>query len=92
MSKIEYFKYTDNNKNALELSTECACIYCSKKFTSEEIYEWTDNGTTAICPYCSVDSIVPNALIFYTEADLKLWYQQGFSQCHSIDTLLLNDI
>lgn len=76
-----YFKYTTLNRSALNKSTECACIYCLKKFNPAEIEEWCwDYDTigisqqdTAICPHCNVDTIVPNILISYTDDNLILW-------------------
>ena len=32
--------------------------YCLKLYSPEKIIEWTDNRRTAICPYCSVDSVI----------------------------------
>ena len=72
---LEYINYVTKNKNALNESTECACIYC-KKYHPSKITEW-DNDT-AICTYCSVDAIVPNITFKYTDYDLLKWYCQGF--------------
>ncbi len=34
------------------------CYYCKRIFSPSEITEWTDDGNTAICPYCGVDSVI----------------------------------
>lgn len=43
-------------------STRCGCYYCLATFAPFEIVEWTDfvdgEGQTAICPRCSVDSVL----------------------------------
>ena len=84
----DYFKYTKLNRRALTDSTECACIHCFKKFSPSKIINWCSDinelgiyqANTAICPYCKIDSVVPNALINYTEDDLRRWHQYGFSK------------
>ena len=82
-SKLDYIEYVTSNKTALQESTECACVYCLNKFDPREIKEWCyeknmNDATTAICPYCGIDSIVPNKLINYTDNDLIKWNYQGF--------------
>jgi hypothetical protein len=82
--KLEYMKYVTSNKTALSESTECGCVYCLKRFNPNEIVEWCcerdENAeNSALCPYCGIDSIVPNKLIDYTDNDLKKWHNQGFS-------------
>jgi hypothetical protein len=49
------------NKEVLGATEWCGCYYCITVFRTSEIREWTDNGETAICPYCGVDAVVPNA-------------------------------
>ncbi|CAH6421450.1 Hypothetical protein KVN_LOCUS271 [uncultured virus] len=82
--QLEYMVYVTYNENAIMNSSECACIYCYKKFEPKEIIDfWYDikeltNGT-AICPNCSVDSIVPNSLIKYDDQLLKKWHKIGWN-------------
>lgn len=47
------------NKEDLKKSKLCGCFYCCEIFSPKEITEWTDDGKTAICPKCKVDSILP---------------------------------
>ena len=42
----------------------CGCFYCGKTFSPEEITEWTDNGQTAFCPRCGIDSVLGSAAGF----------------------------
>ena len=51
--------YTFENKHFLEHTDKCGCFYCKKIFNPNEIQEWCDQQMTAICPYCGVDSIIP---------------------------------
>jgi hypothetical protein len=83
MEQLEYWSYVTLNKQAILKSTECACIFCFKKFKPEEIQEFCcDNDVceTAICPYCQIDAIVPNYLVNYNDDDLKRWHKMGFGR------------
>lgn len=51
-------RYSIDNKACLTKADTCGCFYCQKIFNPEEIKKWTDNGKTAICPHCGVDSII----------------------------------
>ena len=53
--------YTFENESILKKYKECVCLYCGKKMLDSDIKTWIsdNNGKTAQCPYCSVDSIVP---------------------------------
>lgn len=84
---MSYFQYTTLNRVALNNSSECACVYCLRKFDPSIIDEWcmdidptTQLSTpdTALCPKCGVDTIVPNSLIKYTDNDLVKWHHEGF--------------
>ena len=50
------FKNRDNITN----DTPCGCYFCMETYTGKDIEEWTDDGQTAICPHCTVDSVLPN--------------------------------
>jgi len=86
-SETEYSKYTILNKEYIKNSTECACIYCFRRFKPDEINEFCVDCNyitnefvegTAICPWCSMDAIIPNSLIKYTDTMLIKWHKQGW--------------
>ena len=52
-------RFSMHNRPRLEKVSECACYYCLKVFSPKEIKEWVDKNDTAICPYCSVDTVIP---------------------------------
>lgn len=52
--------FSIHNREEIEASTECGCYCCQRIFPSTAIEKWTDNGTTAICPYCGTDAVIPN--------------------------------
>lgn len=84
---LPYAKYTFLNKKYLNTSTECGCIYCFNRFHPSTVNEFCygrDAETndlvleTIICPVCSVDSVVPNRLIDYTDEMLFEWHIAGW--------------
>jgi hypothetical protein len=48
-----------NHKEALQNAKLCGCFYCSRTYGPSEINEWIDGGDTALCPRCSIDSVIP---------------------------------
>lgn len=57
---IKLHKYAIHNRKGIEKTDTCGCFHCKNIFYSGNITEWTDDGKTAICPYCGVDSIIYN--------------------------------
>ena len=82
-----YMKYATLNKQAIDNSSQCACIYCYKLMKPSEITEYCSDKDpitnkfikeTAMCPYCGIDSIIPNSLVNYTKNDLVKWHIEGW--------------
>jgi hypothetical protein len=58
-------QYCNNNKQNLAKSSQCGCFYCLEVFSPSEINTWIDTQKdTALCPYCGIDSVLPNNLDF----------------------------
>lgn len=36
----------------------CGCFYCQAMFVPAEIARWCDEGQTALCPECGIDSVI----------------------------------
>ena len=65
-------KLAMRNKVALIASDKAGCYKCLAIFKPDEVKEWTDQGETALCPQCGIDSVLvetPNLII--TEDFLK---------------------
>lgn len=80
LSKLRSFNihsYTKNNIIELKNNKECMCLYCKEKFNADDIKDWTDNITTAICPKCGIDAVVPD-IFNLSEDDLKKIYERWF--------------
>ncbi|MGC4042779.1 MAG: cytoplasmic protein [Armatimonas sp.] len=54
------------HRAAILASNACACFYCLAHFTPAEITEWIEDGETALCPKCGIDSVL------YTAPDMPL--------------------
>lgn len=46
------------NRDAIKATDVCGCYFCLQTFPSRDVREWTDSGRTAICPHCSIDSVL----------------------------------
>jgi len=51
-------QHSADHRDEIEASDLCGCFYCVSVFAPGEIREWTDNGKTALCPYCGIDSVI----------------------------------
>lgn len=57
---LKLHKYAIYNRKDIEKTDTCGCFYCKNIFYAGDITEWTDEGQTALCPYCGVDSVICN--------------------------------
>jgi hypothetical protein len=73
LKKIE----RSRNRKLLPAGTECGCFHCLSCFQSEEIQTWIDDGSTALCPVCGVDAVLPGIL----DADeLRTLHDESFGK------------
>lgn len=83
MNSLSYFKCVTKNKSAIQNSIKCGCTYCLIIFDLVEVIDYCDEkkfiGITAICPYCSIDSVVSDYLIEITQDNLIKWHTEGFN-------------
>jgi hypothetical protein len=74
----------------VEASKTCGCFYCRKTFPASEIREWVDKApgsggsTTALCPRCGIDSVLPGGLIKLSKAMLDEMNDYWFGTHRSI--------
>lgn len=62
MNETEAHKFSRKNKEDLAKSDKCGCFYCLRIFDPSLIKDWWDKGgSTAICPFCRIDSVVGSA-------------------------------
>lgn len=55
----EAHEHSIRNRSGLQESEEAACYHCRALFKSSEVTEFTDNGETALCPFCGIDAVLP---------------------------------
>jgi hypothetical protein len=53
------YEQSFKSRKLLEKYEKCGCGFCLRIFRLSQIIEWTDDDSTAICPYCGIDSIFP---------------------------------
>lgn len=58
MDYKNFINQSFKNKETLKSSELCGCYYCCKLFSFSDIEEFVDGNKTAICPKCSIDSVV----------------------------------
>jgi hypothetical protein len=52
---------SSQHRAQIDKSDVCGCFYCLKTFAPADIREWWDNGQTAVCPHCGIDSVLGSA-------------------------------
>lgn len=73
-----------NNRKTLGESSRCGCFSCLRIFGSEKITDWIPeekNGeeVTALCPYCGIDSVIPETVEYplsreFLEGMKEYWF------------------
>jgi len=77
--------HSSNHREEIESSNKCGCFYCREIYTPDKINEWVDEddsnkGTTALCPYCGIDSVIGDASGYpITREFLDGMYRHWFS-------------
>lgn len=52
-------KHSSKHRAEVEASDRCGCFYCLSTFVPSEIRDWLNEGDgTALCPRCSIDSVI----------------------------------
>ena len=69
------------HRQSLQKSKICGCFYCLAIFEYCNIEEWTDEGDTALCPTCNIDSVLGDDSGFpitkeFLTAMKKVWFDE----------------
>ena len=54
--------YSSHNRSMIERSKRCYCFNCMHIMDSSDIEVYIDGDQTALCPECSIDSIIPDCV------------------------------
>ena len=86
MYSTEYLEQAHNSssshKEEILNGNLCGCFYCMQTFLPSEIEEWfeenIENGETAVCPKCGIDSVLSSEFPItdknFLEEMNKLWF------------------
>jgi hypothetical protein len=55
---IKAHEHCSLNRSEVEGSSQCGCFYCFATFPPNEVCQWIDDGQTALCPKCEIDSVI----------------------------------
>jgi len=59
---IAAWAHAAHHRRELEASDKCGCFYCLAIFPPRAVEDWLNEGDgTAICPECSIDSVIGSA-------------------------------
>lgn len=67
-------KLSSNHKQLLMAQSKVGCFYCYQVYPPATIEEWIDDDTTAICPFCSVDSVLPRTDHYFLAKMKHYWF------------------
>ena len=78
-------KLSQFNRDAIEQSDRCECFHCRRIFTATEGTRWCTVGdggrpTTALCPHCGVDAILPSKTTHLTPELLERMHAVWFTR------------
>ena len=80
-------KLSSRHREAVEAAERCGCFCCGSVFRPGEISEWLEErgipGSTALCPQCGIDSVIPEGPDCQLDGDLlaamhAYWFAPGF--------------
>ena len=84
-------KYSSRHRDRVIASSRCGCFYCLEMFAPTEISDWVDgpdpddsmiDGTTALCPRCGIDAVLPDGIpgVSLDSALLKAMHTHWFER------------
>ena len=76
-----WHQYSVSNRQSVLSSKQCGCFFCKKIFDSNLVSEHYINdkdGATSVCPFCGVDSLLPDNSVELSTELLDVMYQVWF--------------
>jgi NAD-dependent SIR2 family protein deacetylase len=74
-----------NNRELLGNGGKCGCFHCLRTFDASEVAKWVDDGHTALCPYCHVDSVLSANVDPVDPTFLRRMQEYWFERTKKID-------
>lgn len=72
-------RHSMRNWTYIKASTRCGCFHCLSMFDAREVVQWTDNGETALCPICGIDSVLSAPTDPIDERFLAVMHERWFT-------------
>ncbi len=57
----EAIKHATSNETEIKKSKKAGCYYCLKVFDASEVIDYLTVERTALCPYCTIDSVLSDS-------------------------------
>ena len=73
-------KRSRHNHAEIVEHTICGCYFCLTVFAGGAIEEWADEGKTALCPRCGIDSVLPGE---NDTAELQKAHERWFCEANN---------
>ena len=81
----EVHGYSSGHRDHIEHSFQCGCFHCEQVFGPQTIKTWIDDGQTAVCPHCGIDSVIPGGPLFISAELLSAMSERYFSEAIASD-------
>ena len=74
----ELHRGSSYHKDEVLKAETCGCFHCCQTFPPSEIWDWIDNGETALCPKCRIDAVLPNMTDAATLKEMsEYWFSEA---------------
>ena len=75
-------RHCTRNRREIMTSELCGCFYCLRTFVPGEIEHWLATEDTALCPHCTIDSVIGSASGFSVTVEFlrqmhARWFETG---------------
>lgn len=80
MDPVGAHEHSSDNRADLESGGMAGCFYCLDTFPTDSISEWIDEGQTAMCPRCGIDSVIGADSGYYGIDFLREMYDYWFAR------------
>ena len=74
---LYYHKFSAANRDHISKIDKCGCFFCLKIFDRNLVSDYLADST-ALCPYCSVDAVLPDSKIELSDILLENMYKVWF--------------
>jgi hypothetical protein len=89
---INAHKFSSKNKEYISSSETCGCFHCLRVFPASRVQEWVNEGVTARCPFCSIDSVLPSNMCDISAGLLQRMNEYWFKRVRKYSKTELEEI